>query len=567
LPRDNEILDDRRRVVLAAVSGAVLVFAVYNKPMLAAVGLASLWGYVRRRQWKSAGGWMAGAVLCMAIVAAISFGLTGTPTSYLGVPLRGGFTVCEPGKMPVEPAKQEVQAPRAGVGGAAAAAQSPTGNRMTWLFRTPDTHWSEFTDNVGYFLWGRHAGLIPYLPFAALSLLLFLIHGRRSQERWLLLAGCVGIALFFLLQIAWNWQGGGGFIGNRYFVNVYPAFLFLVTRIRPRWTVPAGYAFAGFFLGPLLFTPFGAGGPEPTLQAHVRNVPFRWLPLELTLKNVPGYHRVPMDDFRIIGRRDQFLPLDPLWVRGNDTAEIYLVADKPLQKLVFQVGTPAPRNRVRIEMGDAGQELTLKAGEDQRVELEPGDATRVWTTKAGTQYAYRMVVAPETGRIRHWTRELPPESCAYFAANDKVEESFFVGAELTYLGSGEALGADLYDVLWGDTIVPDRVPAGWKFTAAARLTNRSRATWPNRGGARVLLAYHWLTLDGRKLVWEGERTELPAPVPPGGRIDVQQQVVAPAQPGRYVLELDPVFEHVSWFSEKNGGRTFRREVEVTADAR
>ncbi|MFL6202749.1 MAG: hypothetical protein ACJ76J_26570 [Thermoanaerobaculia bacterium] len=576
LPREEETVD-RRSLVLAALSGAVLVFAVYNKPMLAAVGLAPLWGYVRRRQWKKAGVWLAGAVGLMAVVAAISFGLTGTPTSYLGVPQRGGFTVCKPGKMPVAPFPSPLPrgegAPspvRQGAGGAAAAAESPTGNAMTWLFRMPDTHWSEFTDNVGYFLWGRHAGLIPYLPFAVLSLLLFLFHGRRSPERWLLLTGAIGIALFFLLQIAWNWQGGGGFIGNRYFVNVYPAFLFLVTRIRPRWSVPAGYAFAGLFLGPLLFTPFGAGGPEPTLQAHVRNIPFRWLPLELTLRNVPGYHRVPLDDFRsirAIGRRDQFLPLDPMWVRGADAAEIYLIADKPIEKVVFQVGTPAPRNRVAIEMGDASQELTLKAGEDQRVELEPGEATRVWTTKAGTQYAYRMVVAPETGRILHWTRELPPESCPYFASNEKVEESFFVGAELTYLGSGEALDADLYDVLWGDTVVPAQVPAGWKFTVAARLSNRSRVTWPNRGGARVRLAYHWRTLDGREVLWEGERTELPAPVPPGGQVDVQQEVVAPAQPGRYVLELDPVFEHVSWFSKENGGTTFRREVEVTGDAR
>ena len=43
--------------------------------------------------------------------------------------------------------------------------------------------------------------------------------------------------------------------------------------------------------------------------------------------------------------------------------------------------------------------------------------------------------------------------------------------------------------------------------------------------------------------------------------------MAPSQPGRYVLELDPVFEHVSWFSKENGGSTFRREIEVTADAR
>ena len=189
-------------------------------------------------------------------------------------------------------------------------------------------------------------------------MLLFLFHGPRSSERWLLLAAICGIALFFLLQIAWNWQGGGGFVGNRYFVNVYPAFLFLVTRIRPLWTVPAGYALAGLFLGPLLFTPFGAGGPEPTLQAHVRNLPLRWLPLELTLRNVPGYHRVPLGDFRISGRRDQFLPLgEQMWVRGADTTEIYLISQEPLGKLVFQLRSPAPKNRVTIALGGVEQEV------------------------------------------------------------------------------------------------------------------------------------------------------------------------------------------------------------------
>jgi hypothetical protein len=115
--------------------------------------------------------------------------------------------------------------------------------------------------------------------------------------------------------------------------------------------------------------------------------------------------------------------------------------------------------------------------------------------------------------------------------------------------------------------VPAQVPAGWKFTIATRLTNKSRVTWPNRGGARVRLAYHWLTPDGRPVLWKGERTELPEPVPPGGQVNIQQEIVAPAQPGRYVLELDPVFENVSWFSKENGGTTFRREIEVTADAR
>lgn len=563
LPREGVIPETgRRALILAAASGAALFLAVYNKPMIAAIGIAPMWGYVRRKDWRTAGAWLAGAALCGILVAGISMALTGTPTSYLGVQ-RSGFTVCEPGSMPVEPVKAE--APRPTRGGAAAAAASPTGNAMTWLLRTPDTQWTEFTDNVGYFLWGRHAGLILYLPFAALSVLLFLLHGRRSVERWLILAAVAAVALFFLLQIAWNWQGGGGFVGNRYFVNVYPAFLFLVTRIRPRWTVPAGYAWAGLFLAPLIFTPFGDVGPEPTLQAHVRNLPFRWFPLELTLRNVPGYHRIPMGDFRMIARKDQFLPLgEAVWVRGADSIEIYLMSGAPLEKLVFQVSSPAPRNRVRIDLGDEEKSLELKGDEPQRVELKPGEATRVWKTKAGMNYAYRMVVRPETGRIRHWTRELPPESCSYFVGNEKVEENFFVGAELTYLGTGEALYANLYGIRWGQTIVPEAVKAGETFEVLTRVFNASRVTWPVASGARVRLAYHWRTPDGREVVRDGERTDLKEPVPPGGRVGVRQRVKAPAEPGVYVLELDPVFESISWFSERNGGNTFRKEIRVDA---
>ncbi len=575
--------DNRRRaLVLAAVSGAALLLAVYNKPMIGALGIAPMWVYFRRKDWKAAGAWIAGAATCGIVVAGISLALTGTPTSYLGAQ-RGGFTVCEPGKMPVEPV-QPAEAPggakpdiaqSTGTRSAAAAAASPTGNAMTWLVRMPDTHWSELADNVGYFLWGRHAGLILYLPFAVLSALLFLFERRKTVERWLILAALAAVALFFLLQIAWNWQGGGGFVGNRYFVNVYPAFLFLVTRIRPRWTVPAGYAWAGLFLAPLIFTPFGDPGPEPTLQAHVRNRPYRWFPLELTLRNVPGYHRIPQGDFRVIGRKDQFLPQgEPLWLRGADSVELYLVAGAPLKTLVFLVTSVAPDNRIGIELGDTEETLELGVDEARRIELSPGEPTRVWSTTAGINYAYRMVVRTRTGRIRHWTRDLPPESCTYFTASDKVEENFFVGAELVYLGNGEVLDADLYDVRWGETIVPEEARAGETFTVLTRLFNRSRVTWPVTSGARVSLSYHWRSLDNRELVREGDRTDLAAPVPPGGRVSVEQRVTAPAEPGTYILELDPVFETVSWFSEKNGGNTFRREVrivppltETPADAR
>ena len=640
LPRDGEeegLPRPRREVLLAALSGAALALAVYNKPMLAAVGIAPLWCCWRERRWRQLAAWLGGAAGCLALLGGVSWGLTGTPTPYLAAQ-RGGFTLCGPGQMPVFPSPTTASAPATttpaaspgappapttpaassgattptdgvatsgaapavaatavpaaasapapapatpaavatatglaspgttpapATGAAAAIAESPTGNSYRWLFRLPDTSPSEFALNVVYFLFGRHAGLLPYMPFAAVSVLLFLLHGRRSRPRWLLLASTAAVALFFLLQISWNWQGGGGFVGNRYFVNVYPAFLFLVTRIRPRALLPAGYALAGLFLTPIVLAPFGLPGPEPTLQMHVRGAPFRWLPLELTLRNVPGYHRVPLGDFRMIGRRELFLPLgEPMWLFGAAPVELYLVADRPLPPLAFEVRSPAPHNRVTVELGGERHELDLGAGEGQRVDFAPRHASARWTIKTGTLYAYRMRIETSAGVPRTWQRELPPDSCAGWPWQPKEPDTFFVGAELLYLGSPAGLEAKIFGVQWRDVAAPSAVRAGELFVVPATVVNASASEWGRTGGARVRLAYHWLDTSGATVHREGERTELPAPVPAGGEARVELRVRAPEQPGDYLLELDPVFETVAWFSERDGGKPLRVPIRV-----
>ncbi len=562
LPREDT--PSRRFLVFAALSGAALVLAAYNKPMIAAVGVAPLWSYLRRRQWPAIGAWLLGSLLSLGAVTGISTALTGHPSSYLGV-TRQGVTVCEPGRMPIEPpapAAGTRAGGTAGQGEAAAAAQSPTGNSWSWLVRVPDTTWGELFENIGYFLWGRHTGLLLYLPFGALAVVLFLLHGRGSSERWLLLLSLAAVALFFLVFIAWNWQGGGGFIGNRYFINVYPGFLFLVTQIRPRWTVGLAYAAAGLFIGPLLFTPFGAGGPEPTLQSHVRNAPLRFFPLELSLRNVPGYERITMGDLRVVGRKDLVLSQGgSIWLRGASRVELYFLSPEPIEQAVFHVRSLAPRNRVTLRMGEAKEELALQRNEERRVELRPGRPYKVRSQGGRRVYVYRLVANPRTGRIRHWTRFYPPNSCPYFAEDSSRRENFFVGAELTYMGSGRHLGADLYELRWGKIVAPRQVRAGQAFTVATRLFNRSGRAWTGEGAARVNLSYHWLR-DGKVVVQDGERTPLPLPVVPGGRVSVRQRVVAPARPGVYVLELDPVFENVAWFSDRNGRNTYRAEIEV-----
>jgi hypothetical protein len=108
------------------------------------------------------------------------------------------------------------------------------------------------------------------------------------------------------------------------------------------------------------------------------------------------------------------------------------------------------------------------------------------------------------------------------------------------------------------------VAAGEAFSVGVRLFNASEHPWTADGAARVQLAYHWRTPEGEMVEYEGMRTPIDLPVPPGGAVVAAQRVRAPEEPGRYVLELDLVFEQVAWFSDRNGGNVHRIEIEVTA---
>ncbi|NJL29232.1 MAG: hypothetical protein HC897_15805 [Thermoanaerobaculia bacterium] len=61
--------------------------------------------------------------------------------------------------------------------------------------------------------------------------------------------------------------------------------------------------------------------------------------------------------------------------------------------------------------------------------------------------------------------------------------------------------------------------------------------------------------------YNGARTELARPVAPGEALETWQKVTAPAAPGEYLLELDPVFERVAWFSTR-GVATCQQPVTI-----
>jgi hypothetical protein len=553
-------------VAAPLASGAALALAAYHKPMYALVGVALLASSWRGWRWRGAAALLAGAGVTAALVMLLSNALVGRATPYLGSQQRAGVSLCTPGKLPIEPAPPPPPAATAPTAaGATAAAAEPRPLNWGFVLQPPRIDPRELSESLGYFLWGRHTGFLLYFPFGVLAILLFALDPGRALERWLLLLSLVGIALYFLVFIPVNWQGGGGFVGNRYFVAVYPALLYLVRGVRPALVVPA-VAAAGMFLGPLLLSPFGAAVPEPTLQAHVRNFPFHLFPLELSLKNVPGYHGFPLSDARLLARRDQVVPFgESMWLRGSDRVEVWIESAHPVERPTFLLEGFAPSNRVTLAIGAARESVVLEERSGtQRVELRPARPTRRRSKDGAESFVYRLVVESDSGSVESWTRSRTRSGCGDFVFAEPSVESFFVGAGLTYLGDAAAHERELFVPEWGEVRAPERVAAGAAFTVETVVRNASEHAWTATGSARVNLSYHWLGADGRVLVFDGRRTALPDPVEPGASLRVEQSVDAPAEPGQYLLELDLVYEHVGWFGERSRAVAPRVPIEVLA---
>ena len=565
--------ENRRRTLwLTALSGVLLALPTYNKPMFAAIALALAGAFLLRRQWRTAAVWTAGFAVTLALLAAMSQRMTGQILPYLGSDVRAAVRVCEPGDWPPEIIEarriEEAQSagepgPAAGSTSANAIPESPTGNAFTWLFRIPRQSVGEVVENIGYFLVGRHAGLLPYHPFTGIALALFLLRGRRDRDRWLLLLSLVAVAGYFLLFIGWNWQGGGGFVGNRYFVSVVPAFLFLVPGRIPPWTLPAGFTAAGLFAGAMVLAPFGVTVPAPTLQAHTRNAPLRYLPLELSLRNVPGYERRAAAGMSVMGRADRVLARGgSWWVAARGPSEILIESRQRFDSLVLGVSSPVAPNTLRLRL-DGGARVDVEVTEAdraQRVTLRSGKPHKVRRRDGHRSYVHRLRVETARGAPTKWTKVRPPAPCAVYAWNQETEETFYLGAELRILGSEEHLNADVFAARIGTVgLVPATLEAGAEVQLPIGVSNESNVAWERQGAVGVNLGARWRqgivaaegdgAEAGPQVGLEGPRSLLPR-MSPGAFETITLPVRAPDAAGDYMLEIDLVYEQVAWFASR-----------------
>jgi len=103
------------------------------------------------------------------------------------------------------------------------------------------------------------------------------------------------------------------------------------------------------------------------------------------------------------------------------------------------------------------------------------------------------------------------------------------------------------------------VLAGRVATVTVEVENNTVCCWPVWQGSRAGfgLSYHLLSEEGKVLIWDTPRSDLCNPrishvsfIEPSQVLTCSLKVVAPLEPGRYVVQLDLVQEGVRWFAQE-----------------
>ena len=89
---------------------------------------------------------------------------------------------------------------------------------------------------------------------------------------------------------------------------------------------------------------------------------------------------------------------------------------------------------------------------------------------------------------------------------------------------------------------------GETVTVPVEVVNTGVRTWSASGDRPFALSYHMVQDNGTSVTYDGQRTSLPGDVHPGGAVGLQARLLAPLDPGAYVVQWDALQESVTWFS-------------------
>jgi hypothetical protein len=391
------------------VAAVLLGVATFSKPSNLLLILPLLGWLLIRRQWRRA--FVAGAIFVVvgAALVAGNLAITGDWN------FQGGDRRTFYGPFPFQDRAVLWEA----------AGQDRATNRVLWdhIFDRR-VFWTVFSHNVGYFLVGRYSGLLPYFFPGLFAIVAFLLaRGRRAAWQWLVLSAALAQVLLLLVWVPYTYNGGGGSIGNRYFMNTYGVLLFLLPPISS-----AGFAIIPWIVGCLFsaqvtFNPFFSSF-NPSQQA--KQGPLRWLPVELTLVNDLPINTQPNRARVWFGqqRRFQIYFLDDngyareglsFWVRGRSTAEFLVKTVEAASALELDLASGDAPTTVTVRRGWRSQRVEMAAHATTRVSVPLDDGfpymgTRVWNISIQSSAGFvPFFVTPGSQDTRFLGVQVTPE--------------------------------------------------------------------------------------------------------------------------------------------------------------
>ena len=232
--------------------------------------------------------------------------------------------------------------------------------------------------NVGYFVVGRHFGLLPFgWPWLVVVGWWATGERRKTSWQWALLAATAAAGLGTIVLMPYTWSGGGGPVGNRYFLSVAGSLFFLAPRVKS--FVPAAVAALGLlFVWPALSSPFTVvKQPWRATRAAI----FQALPLELTgASDFPvildrSRSRIPqgreprlfialLDDRSGMGQRGWIA------VRPGVKASLLIRSPQPLDAVTIGVKSFSAC-AIGLASGSARQQVSLGYADRRDVDIHP----------------------------------------------------------------------------------------------------------------------------------------------------------------------------------------------------
>ena len=399
---------------------------------------------------------------------------------------------------------------------------------------------SQIAYAAAYFWLGRHSGLLIYFP--AVVVFLWVAVRRSDARTWACLLGAGVVLAFFIAWKPVNYFGGATFIGNRYFLSIYPAFLLAMARRPSRRALALVWLVAAAVYASATWSILTHHDVDPGSQSHVRGGWLAALPYESTSRS--------LDDTLDRYWTGQFVRfLDPMARVTKDSFE--LQAGRSTDVLIAQWQEPG----------------TLRF----MVEAEADEATLVvedW--RRSRRYAVGRALAPERGLVgidvetavpwrRHgfWFEQQP-----YWTRLLRLRLDAPPGttARLHHLGDPQlAAAAFKYEAL--DMQPPTRAVAGTADTVMLRVRNSSSAIWQPNDVTAVTGRFR--VLRGESVLTESGRIALSGSIDPGGTLELPIEVRWPDVTGVVTLELDLVLEHIDWFKSRLGHPVLRAEVELS----